>query len=100
MLFSYFTFSSCFELFPVEKRVVSKVNFDNGICYKAYLVETGATTKDVIQIWHINKSYEILISSYEDCDSAYLSSYGKGFLVVALYRGSQSVVKNDTINVR
>lgn len=98
-LLPFFFCSSCFELFPVEKRLVSKVNFDDAISYNAYLIETGATTNDAIQIWQITKTKEMLISTYEDYDSAYLSSYGKRNLVVALFKGNLGISKIDTINV-
>lgn len=36
-------------MFPVERRLLSEVEH-NGAMYRAYLVATGATTKDVVQI--------------------------------------------------
>jgi hypothetical protein len=98
ILSSLFFYSSCFELFPVEKREVSNVSFDNGISCKAYSIATGATTKEAIQIWRTKKSDEKLITTYEDFDSAYLSTYGEGRLVVALFKDNLGIVKIDTIN--
>ena len=70
LILSILFFSSCFNMFKKEKRLISQYKIDEKNILEIYFVGLGATTKDVIEVRekNINGSNRLVsvISGFDD----------------------------------
>lgn len=78
------TFSSCFNLFEKEQRILGEVYINSQCKVEATLITTGATTKDVVQIMFLEGDSSKVIGTFESYDWVELIKMSNDSLLVKL----------------